>query len=147
MIKLQAFTRYLIERQLVPAEQVDSWTDQVQMDLVWKPGEDGMHMGDMRYDATVLIERFADSPARLFALVGSWLEANDQDRDDLPAVALDVVMLDNDLADVEIKVRFIEPQHLVEDPAGEILVHGKTWAIAPFELWVAEQGEVSTHGA
>lgn len=147
MIKLQALTRYLIERQLVMPEQLDSWTDQVQMDLVWKPGEDGMHMGDMRYSATIAIERFADQPVRLFALVGSWLEENDKDREDLPAVTFEVVMLDNDLADVDIKVQFIEPQYLVEDPAGEILVHGRTWTIAPFELWVAEEGEVRAHGA
>jgi hypothetical protein len=33
-----------------------------------------MHMGDMRYSATIVLERFADNPARLMALVGSWLE-------------------------------------------------------------------------
>lgn len=54
-------------------------------------------------------------------------------------------MLDNDLADVDIKVQFIEPQHLVEDAAGEIKVLGRTWTLAPFELWVAEEGEVTTH--
>lgn len=145
MIKLQALTRYLIERQMVLPEQLDSWTDQVQMELVWKPGEQGMHMGDMRYSATIAIERFADQPVRLFALVGSWLEENDKDRDDLPAVTFDVVMLDNDLADVDIKVQFIESQHLVEDPEGEIKVFGRTWTLAPYELWVAEEGEVTTH--
>ncbi|MGV5493851.1 phage tail protein [Pseudomonas sp. XP2] len=145
MIKLQALTRYLIERQLVQPEQLDSWTDQVQMDLVWKPGENGLHMGDMQYTATIAIERFADHPVRLFALVGSWLEENDQDREDLPSVTFEVTMLDNDLADVDIKVQFIEPQHLVEDAAGEIKVLGRTWTLAPFELWVAEEGEVTTH--
>ncbi|PTC00615.1 phage tail protein [Thalassospira xiamenensis] len=145
MIKLQALTRYLIERQLVLPEQLDSWTDQVQMELIWKPGEQGMHMGDMRYTATIVVERFADQPVRLFALVGSWLEENDKDREDLPAVTFEVTMLDNDLADVDIKVQFIEPQHLVEDAAGEIKVLGRTWTLAPYELWVAEEGEVTTH--
>ena len=145
MIKLQALTRYLIERQLVLPEQLDSWTDQVQMKLIWKPGEQGMHMGDMRYTATIVVERFADQPVRLFALVGSWLEENDKDREDLPAVTFEVTMLDNDLADVDIKVQFIEPQHLVEDAAGEIKVLGRTWTLAPYELWVAEEGEVTTH--
>jgi len=56
-------------------------------------------------------------------------------------------MLDNDLADVDIKVQFIEPQHLVEDPDGEITVLGRTWSLAPYELWVAEAGEVSADGA
>lgn len=147
MIKLQALTRYLIERQMVMPEQLDSWTDQVQMELVWKPGEQGMHMGDMQYTATIAIERFADQPVRLFALVGSWLEENDPDREDLPSVTFEVTMLDNDLADVDIKVQFIEPQHLVEDPGGEFKVLGRTWSLAPYELWVAEAGEVSADGA
>lgn len=147
MIKLQALTRYLIERQMVLPEQLDSWTDQVQVELIWKPSEKGLHMGDMRYSATIAIERFADQPTRLFALVGSWLENNDQDRDGLENVVFDVVMLDNDLADVDIKVDFLEAQHLTEDPNGEIGIYGKTWSLAPYELWVAEQGEVVAHGA
>ncbi|QQN27103.1 phage tail protein [Pseudomonas syringae group genomosp. 3] len=146
MIKLKALTAYLLERQLVAPEQLDSWTDQVQVELVWKPDTQGMHMGDMNYGATISIERFADHPARLFALVGSWLEAHDQDRDGLPNVVFDVVMLDNDLADVDIKLQFTEAQYLAEDPAGEIEAFGNTWSFVPFELWVAESGEVTGHG-
>lgn len=146
MIKLQALTAYLIDRRLVAPEQLDSWTDQVQVELVWKPDTQGMHMGDMNYGATISIERFADHPARLFALVGSWLENHDQDRDGLPNVVFDVVMLDNDLADVDIKLQFTEAQYLAEDPAGEIEAFGQTWSFVPFELWVAETGEVTGHG-
>jgi len=147
VIKLQALTAYLIERQLVAAEQLDSWTDQVQLELVWKPDTKGMHMGDMNYSATIVLERFADNPARLMALVGSWLENNDEDRDGLPATVFDITMLDNDLADVDIKLQFSEPQYLTEDPDGEIEAFGDTWAFVPFELWVAEEGEVAGDGA
>lgn len=147
MIKLQALTAYLIERRLVAPEQLDSWTDQVNLELVWKPDTKGMHMGDMNYSATIVLERFADNPARLMALVGSWLENNDEDRDGLPATVFDITMLDNDLADVDIKLQFSEPQYLTEDPDGEIAAFGKTWAFVPFELWVAEKGEVTSDGA
>ena len=147
MIKLQALTAYLIERQLVAPEQLDSWTDQVQLELDWKPDTKGMHMGDMNYSATIVLESFADNPARLMALVGSWLENNDEDRDGLPATVFDITMLDNDLADVDIKLQFSEPQYLTEDPDGEIEAFGKTWAFVPFELWVAEKGEVTGDGA
>ncbi|MQU57337.1 phage tail protein [Pseudomonas helleri] len=147
MIKLQALTAYLIERQLVAPEQLDSWTDQVQLELIWKPDTKGMHMGDMNYSATVVLERFADNPARLMALVGSWLENNDEDRDGLAATVFDITMLDNDLADVDIKLQFSEPQYLTEDPDGEIEAFGQTWAFVPFELWVAEKGEVTGDGA
>ena len=147
MIKLQALTAYLIDRQLVAPEQLDSWTDQVNLELVWKPDTKGMHMGDMNYSATIVLERFADNPARLMALVGSWLENNDQDRDGLAATVFDITMLDNDLADVDIKLQFSEPQYLTEDPDGEIEAFGQTWAFVPFELWVAEKGEVNGDGA
>jgi hypothetical protein len=147
VIKLQALTAYLIERQLVAPEQLDSWTDQVNLELVWKPDTKGMHMGDMNYSATIVLERFADNPARLMALVGSWLENNDEDRDGLAATVFDITMLDNDLADVDIKLQFSEPQYLAEDPDGEIEAFGQTWAFVPFELWVAEDGEVTSDGA
>lgn len=149
MIKLKALTAYLIERQLVLSEQLDSWTDHVNLVLIWKPDVDGLRMGDMRYSATIALERFADHPGRLMALVGSWLETNDQsrDRDELPAPKFDITMLDNDLADVDITLEFNEPQYLAEDPAGEIEAFGKNWAFVPFDLWVAEHGEVSSRGA
>jgi hypothetical protein len=137
VIKLRALTAYLIGRQLVATEQLDSWTDNVQVDLIWKPDEKGIYMGDLNYTATISFERFA--------LVGSWLEANDEDREDLAAPTFAIDMLDDDLADVELTLQFSEPQYLAEDPAGEIEVYGKTWSAIPFELWVAESGEVVRH--
>ena len=148
MNKLRALTTFLIERELVLPEQLDSFTDQVNLELIWKPDVAGLHMGDMRYRAVIIMERFADHPGRLMALVGSWLASNDPDRDeDLAAPAFAIEMLDQDLADVEITLEFVEPQYLAEDPAGEIEAFDTTWSFIPFDLWVAEQGEVATHGA
>ena len=149
MIKLKALTTYLIERQLVAPEQLDSWSDQVQLELIWKPDVDGMHMGNVNYSATIVLERFGGSAARLMALVGGWLENNDEDRDGLAPTLFDVTVVDDqlDLVDVDIKLQFSEPQYLAEDPDGEIEAHGKTWSFIPFELWVAEKGEVAGDGA
>ncbi|GAB7531594.1 hypothetical protein PS3A_40080 [Pseudomonas sp. 3A(2025)] len=146
MIKLRALTQYLLDRKLVAPEQLDSWTDTLSLDLVWKDTEQGLHMGDMIYTATIALERFADEPVRLVALIGSWLDTHDDDREDLPAPAFQITMLDNDLADVDLTLQFVEPQHLAEDPAGEIVAQGKTWSLIPYDLWVAEQGEVTSHG-
>jgi hypothetical protein len=41
VIKLRALTTYLIDRQLVATEQLDSWTDQVNLELIWKPDVGG----------------------------------------------------------------------------------------------------------
>lgn len=148
MIQLKALTAYLMERRLVEPEQFDSWTEQVSLELIWKPDRDGLHMSDMRYRAVFALERFADHPARLMALVASWLETHDPDRHrhDLPAPLFAVEPLDADTFDVELSLEFIEPQYLAEDPTGEIEAFGKTWAFIPFDLWTAEQGEVD-HGA
>ncbi|MFU4666582.1 phage tail protein [Pseudomonas aeruginosa] len=145
MDKLRALTAYLIDRQLVPAEQLDSFAEQVSLTLVWKPEREGLRLGAMRYRAVIILERLADHPGRLMALVGSWLENNDQDRDGLPDPVFDVEQMDPDLADVELSVEFVEPLHLAEDPAGEIEAFGLRWAFVPFDLWVAEHGEV-IHG-
>jgi hypothetical protein len=147
VIKLRALTKYLIETRLVLSEQVDSWPEQVNLDLIWKPGINGMHLGDMSYSAVIVLERFGANPALLMALVGSWLEDNDDDRDDLPAPRFVIEPLDNDLADVELTLEFVEAQHMAEDPNGPIVAHGKTWGLVPFDLWTAEQGEVLSRGA
>lgn len=148
MIKLRALTTFLLERRLVLPEQLDSWAEKVELSLIWKHTEQGLHMGDMRYQAVIVLERFADHPGRLMALLGSWLENNDSSRADLELAAprFDIEQLDDDLADVEIGLEFSEPQHLAEDADGEIEAFGKRWAFVPFDLWIAEQGEVS-HGS
>jgi len=143
--KLRALTTFLLERRLVAPEQLDSWAEQVTLNLTWKPDLDGLHLGDMRYRAVIVMERFADHPGRLMALLGSWLENSDPDRpDDLPAPTFDIEQLDNDLADVELTLEFIEPQYLAEADDGEIEAFGKRWAFVPFDLWIAEHGEVAS---
>ena len=145
MNKLRALTTFLLERRLVAPEQLDSWAEQVTLNLTWKPDLNGLHLGDMRYRAVIVMERFADHPGRLMALLGSWLENHDPDRDDdLPAPTFDIEQLDNDLADVELTLEFVEPQYLAEADDGEIEAFGKRWAFVPFDLWIAEHGEVAS---
>ena len=151
MIQLKALTAYLLDRQLVMPEQLDSWSDQVNLELLWRESERGLHMSNMRYRAVLELERFNGSPARLMALVGSWLETHDPDRDQhhlpAPTFAIEPLDLGHDLFDVELVLEFVEPQYLAEDPDGEIEAFDKTWSLIPFDLWIAEQGEVVSHGA
>ena len=148
MNKLRALTTYLIGLDLVLPEQIDSWAEQVNLDLIWKDTTQGLHMGDMRYRSVVVIERFAGNPALLMALLGGWLESNDPDRDDdLPAPTFAVDQITPDEADLELTLEFVEAQHLAEDPNGKVEAFGKTWGLVEFDLWTAEQGEVRGGGA
>ncbi|MFK0311890.1 phage tail protein [Pseudomonas sp. NPDC090233] len=148
MRKIQALTAYLLDRQLVLPEQLESWVEQMDSELIWKETERGLHMGDMTYRAIFDLERFNGSPSRLLALVGTWLESNDPDREDLPAPAfvIEPIDLDNDLFDVELTLQFVEPQYLAEDDDGEFQAFGKTWAFVPYDLWIAEEGEAVARG-
>jgi len=148
MRKIQALTAYLLDRQLVLPEQLESWVEQMDSELIWKETERGLHMGDMTYRAIFDLERFNGSPSRLLALVGTWLEANDPDREDLPAPAfvIEPIDLDNELFDVELTLQFVEPQYLAEDDDGEFQAFGKTWAFVPYDLWIAEEGEAVARG-
>ena len=142
MIKLQALTDYLGSHALVPPEQLDSRVDQASLKLVWEPGINGMYMGDINYSATIALQGFAGQTQRLVALIGSWLESHDGDRGNFPDVEFNFAVVGKNVADINIKLQFTEAQYLTEDPVGEIEVFGKTWSFSPFELWVAEKGEV-----
>ena len=122
MDKLRALTRDLVDRFLVPSEQLDSWAEQITLTLMWKPTEQGLHMGDMRYRAVIVIARFADNPGRLMALLGSWLEVNDPGREDdqLSSPVFEIDQITPDVADIELQLDFIEPLHLAESDDGEI---------------------------
>lgn len=144
MEKMRALTRHLVERHLAASDQIDSWAEQVQLTLVWKPGPHGLHMADMRYSAMISLNHFMALPGRLFALVGSWLENHDSGRErlELSAPTFDIEQLDADIANVDITLEFVEPLHLVQQDDGEIEAFGERWAFVPFDLWVAERGEV-----
>ncbi|CAI8979895.1 Phage tail protein [Pseudomonas sp. IT-P100] len=148
MNKLRALTTYLIDCQLAQPEQIDSWAEQVNLELIWKDTTLGLHMGDMRYRAVLVIERFTENPALLMALLGGWLETNDPDRDDdLPAPNFAIDQVTPDEADLELTLEFVEAQHLAEDPNGKVQAFGKTWGLVDFDLWTAEHGEVRSGGA
>ncbi|WP_458736797.1 phage tail protein [Pseudomonas chlororaphis] len=151
MIQLKNLSAFLKDRLQLMPDQFDSWSEQVDLDLVWRESEHGLHMSNMRYRAVFSLERFDGSPSRLMALVGSWLETHDPDRDryglQAPVFSIEPLDLDNDLFDVDLVLEFVEPQYLVEDPAGEIEAFGKTWSFIPFDLWIAEEGEVVSRDA
>ncbi|MGY4028357.1 phage tail protein, partial [Aeromonas rivuli] len=49
-----------------------------------------------------------------------------------------VVPNDEHSADIELEVQFSEPLRITQDSDGPVRWLGKTWTVAPFELWVAE---------
>ncbi|SHO57886.1 phage tail protein [Vibrio quintilis] len=104
----------------------------------------GMDLLIMRYTAEFYCDRYPyqkHDPAVLFANVGAWLMDNDRERDDHEPLAdpdVDVVIEDEQSAEIILTVEFEEPIRVVEAADGPIYWRGKRWRIEAYEIWVAE---------
>ncbi|WKD48344.1 phage tail protein [Microbulbifer spongiae] len=147
--KLTAITAHLLAANLVSSEQLHSWMENGQMEPASKHLGQGLRVCRQSYDAVIQIERFAGDPALLFALVTTWLMEQDGARFELnlPAPDVDVDVIDERAADVEITIRFSEDVDLVADDNGPIAYRGTRWAVAPVPVDSAEQVAVGDNKA
>lgn len=105
----------------------------------------GMDLLLMRYQAEFYFDRFPFreySPAVLFCNVAAWLMDNDIERDDGEPLAdpnVDVVLEDENSAEVIITVDFEEPVRVIVDENGPIYWRGQQWSIEGYEIWVAKK--------
>lgn len=135
--KLQAFTTFLIERNMVDENQLDSWMENGKVIPASKHLGNGFLLCRFQYEAVISIERFAKNESVLMALVCAWLHDYDSERQsqDLPPPDIDVDILDNHTADVELRVMFREDICVeISDQAsdeGVIPFNGRAWRVAP----------------
>jgi len=130
--KLQALHTFLVEQNLVDENQVASWMENGKPEACAKSLGNGIRVCRLSYDALVSIERFSGNEDLLLALICVWLMDVDPEREDdeLPPPDIDIDILDNGTADVELRVAFIENIDLVEDANGLVPFKGKTWSVA-----------------
>ena len=116
-----------------------------ELQLTTKNMGQGLNLLVMRYDAEFYWERFPFKKfgvATLYAMLGAWLmDYDNRDEYDLADPEVDVTIEDENNAELLITVEFREPIMVVEDPDGLIELSGKTYKIAPYEIWVAENFE------
>lgn len=119
-----------------------------ELQLTTKNMGQGLNLMVMTYDAEFYWERFPFKKfgvATLYALLGAWLmDYDNRDEYDLSDPEVDVTIEDESNAELLITVEFREPIMVVEDPDGLIELSGKTYKIAPYEIWVAENFEQET---
>lgn len=151
MVKLQQLRTFLVELNLVAAENIDSWAENIRFHGVCKYLGNGMVLFRQEYDAVISIERFPHHrhPAELlFGQVIAWLIENDSEREDQGAdqPTVDADILDNNTADLDITVPFVEDIEAVPDENGAIVINGESYRLANVEIDYAEEGEVKTDG-
>lgn len=147
MHKLAAITAFLVQQNLVAAEQIDSWVENPRIVPAAEVRGEAIVLYRQTYEAVISIERYPHKthPAELlFALVACWLMDNDAEREQIATPQTEVDILDASTADIEITLEFEEDITAVEDPAGPILFNGKKYRLAIDVIDYAEEGEVRT---
>lgn len=131
--KLQALHAHIDAHQLIMPERFDSWMEDGKLTPANKNlGADQLLIGRLHYDALLSFEAFTGNPALLMAVVCAWLIDHDPTRDDdqLPQPDIDVDMVDDNRADVEIRIRFRDDIEMVRDAAGPLAMNGEQWTLA-----------------
>ncbi len=138
--------------QAVPARlhrYIECWMEDVELIMSPKNQGLGRDIGYLSYTAIFSFERFPFkqcSPAMVMASVMGWLMDYDEFREkfDLPDPVCDVEPEQNDTVIMTIEVELIEPLMVIEDLEGQILWDGKSWSVAPYEIWFAEHIDIRT---
>lgn len=133
LAKLRALHAHIAQQNLVMPETFDSWME----DGTIKPtntrvSPDVYCVARLEYDAVFLFDRFTNSPALLIAIISAWLMDHDDNRDTykLPQPDIDVDMIDDKTAQVEIRVRFLESVHMTKSATGKIEMGGERWDVS-----------------
>lgn len=125
------------------AKRMDCEMGTVELNLSPKNMGHGFDLMYQRYSAEFLFDKFPFKeydPAVLFANIGGWLMDNDSEREDVEALGdpeIDVVIEDENNAEILITVEFEEPVKVIEDLDGSVYWRGKRWRIEEYEIHVA----------
>jgi len=140
--KLRAITAHLLAANLVSAEQLDSWMESGELETASKNlGNGGIRICRLKYDAVIYIERYTKAPELLMVLVSTWVMDHDPERYslELGEPKMDIDVINERMADVEIKIPFYENVDLVVDGNGPVSFNGQQWQIASTEIDAADQ--------
>ncbi len=150
MKQLAALTQFIVDQNLVAAENVDAW---VENPRIVPSGTVKSHNSVVicrqTYSGVIFIENFPHRrtpPELLFALISAWLIEHDGERFDRKDAELttNVEIMDSETADIDIGIEFSEEIDMVEWPGGPIELNGKRYQLRQLLLNYAETGEVVT---
>lgn len=148
MIKIKQLTAFLINLDLVAAESIESFVDDPKIIPSGKMiSHDSIVLYRQEYTASFFIDDYPhqEHPAELlFGHFCAWLINNDSDRKEIAEPKIDVEILDNGAANIEVSIDFEEDVLAIADPAGPIELKGMHYRILDSDIYYAETGDVVT---
>lgn len=146
MEKLAALSGFLINLNLFAVEDFDSWVEDPKIvpsgELL---SEGGIVLFRYEYDAVFAIDRFphgTHSAELLFGHFCAWLMENDE-REQIAEPRVDVDVIDDQVAEIQMGIDFREDVTAVDDPAGPIELNGKRYRLGTPETHYVTGGDLA----
>lgn len=144
MKKFTALTSFI--RQLPHGGKQDQWPENIELKVSGKHDGTKVLLHTMKYRAVFSIEGYTYTTyhiEQLSAQIVAWLGTND-DREALddPMPNIDVDLLDDETAIIEITVEFEEDVYITPHEEGEIEYGGQRWRLENREHDIAESASV-----
>lgn len=143
--KLRTLHQHLLTVIPKPCHKLlDSWMERGTLRLEPKNmGPTGRNVAIVAYTAVFVIESLpfrALDPAVVLASIAAWLQDHDDERDryELPDPEFVVTADDEQTADLEVQIQFVEPLVVSPDAKGQVEYDGQRWNVVPYEIWTAD---------
>lgn len=140
--KLKTFLKETLGKKL--GKNLEAEMNKIQLILSPKNRGQGYDLCYQRYAVELYIERLpfkTYSPATLLANVSAWLIEHDSERfnrDDMEDPIIEVVIGDDDSAEVLIELELEEPIKIKPDENGNVYWNNQRWSVEQYEVWQAE---------
>lgn len=146
MKKMMALRSALVATGCFNADSLVTWVEDMQLKVRGKQQGDAILLHTLVYQAVFSIERYPykQHPIEHFnAILVTWLSEND-DRSELDNSDpdIDVNVLDDSTADLELTLTFEEDVYIIPDDDGTIEFKDRMWALKDPAYWIAESGDV-----
>lgn len=139
MKQLAELTALLINLDLVAAENIESFADELKIipsgTMITLPtgvNEPGIILYRQTYTGLFFIDDypFDKHPVEeLFGQICGYLLDNGNGSEEIPVPETNVDVLDNGTANIEVQIKFEQDVYAVEDPAGTIPLKGKLYRV------------------
>ena len=134
MVKHATLVSFLLNLNLFAAEQLDPFVDDMTISPAGRPGTAAgqIVICEMDYTAVLFIERYphaAQPVPLLLAQISAWLKTNDPDRQQGFQFPINVDVLDDATADLEIRIVFHELVTATTNASGAIMLNGSRYAL------------------
>jgi hypothetical protein len=138
MEKLSSLSEYLLSLKLFLPERFSSEAESGKIKENGTNTGSGIKLYSLEYTSVLYFEEIEGDLKFLIAMILSWLNVHDDDREDLDEITWSGEVYDDDTSDLQINIQFSEEVHFVEVPEDETIVTSEVLTIGEKQYILAD---------